>query len=86
MCDSQFPLVVHPSARLVSHDLTVTHEGYSSQSHEVRDRVLAEVERLMRLSPSPPVGYYWDMDIRRFEDLPNDTVTFRVVVTLREIP
>jgi len=47
-------------------------------------RLLAEQERLSRLIPDAPVGYHWEYEVERHDDLMSNQVMFRMRAKLRE--
>lgn len=45
-----------------------------------------EMERILRMLPEAPIGYYWDFEHQRSEDLLRGVARFRIVAVLKETP
>jgi len=80
-----------PVTRLRSHTIDIDEYDLAAQvgstSVAVRElgwKLNAEQERLMRLLPDPPVGYHWEFEHLRSENLADYAIHFQVVAQLKE--
>lgn len=86
-----FPPVFNPKATLAkSHvfDLTtwdiLDAASVASITREISLQLVAETQRLQRLLPSAPTGYYWELSIETCEDAVHNTLKYRAVYRLEK--
>ena len=77
-----------PVIRCDSHVFNVPYNWMTdidSFVEDLRRKVAAESERLLRLVPTPPAGYRWVLTTYRNEDLSNNTANLFVRAELKEV-
>ncbi len=57
----------------------------SGQVQVLTAKLKAEQERLLRMLPVAPRGYWWEATTERFDDVLGGSIKFRVVYRLKEI-
>lgn len=90
MDGEQLPTRIVPT-RMVSHEFVMTGAEVAdrnpiSVADQVAWQLQMEDERLQRLLPDPPRGWYWQRDMQRVE-MPGfiDEYRYRVVYRLKEL-
>ena len=53
-------------------------------AQELASKLQAEQERLLRIAPDPPPGKHWRATVESSPDLPNNSVRFRVKLSLED--
>lgn len=86
-----FPPIFNPKAtRAVSHifDMPVDMGVVLGHPDQLRDKLIAESQRLQRLLPEPPKGQYWELSIEQGydqNDMLRNLVHYRAIYRLKDI-
>ncbi|QDK02434.1 hypothetical protein SEA_NUCCI_41 [Microbacterium phage Nucci] len=84
--EQPLPFVKYPFSKK-SETLVVTEEDLFGHTNGVfqgiADKLAAERARLERLLPDPPTGYCWEFEQQSSDDYIRNTISFRVVATLK---
>lgn len=86
------PLHLPTVQKLHTHTFQITEEQLEAQVGHTSPAVLeliwklgAEDDRMRRILPDPPKGFYWEQDWERCVDYSANAVLFRITYRLKEI-